>query len=242
MEKLVYLLNSKAPAAARYDEVVEVLLPPLQKAGAQHIHFAVVDEAIAPADDKRMVRPETDFNIYLTFWMPTAIALDGWMAGDAMQALANIVTDIDPQHRRYAVTESTVLDVNQQLEGEPSGIVQLPGWQQVVLLKIPPTLSREQWFETWLYSHADIACEVQSTFGYIHNIVQRCLPGTERTIDAMVSENFPEGAKTDPAVFYDAVGDSALLKRNIQAMIDSCERFIDNSEITVVPMTAYRCA
>ena len=242
MEKVVYLINSTVPAGQRYDLVVDTLLPILRRVGATHIHFAVVDESVAPADDKRVVDEQTQFNIFLSFWVSTAIRLDGWMADDDIRALSEAVLAIDPGLRRYAVTESTVLDVNEQLEAGASGVVQLPGWQQVVLLKIPDSLSREQWFDTWLYSHADIACEVQSTFGYIHNIVQRALPGTERTIDAMVSENFPEAAKTDLEVFYDAVGDSEKLKQNIQAMINSCERFIDNTDITVVPMTAYQCS
>jgi ketosteroid isomerase-like protein len=63
--------------------------------------------------------------------------------------------------------------------------------------------------------------------------------GDEATVDELLE------AMTDPAVFFDAVGDQDKLRRNVQAMMDSCSRFIDRNEasgqhmIDVVPTSQY---
>ena len=193
--------------------------------------------------------------MYLTFWLATALRLDSWLCGDAERRFTELLQGNGDKvairnFRSYVVTESMVMDATSEMpamdawrkptpEAEPK-VERLPGWQQIVPLKIPSTISRQQWLDIWLYSHADIACETQSTFGYIHNIVQRTTMGVDSDIDAIVTENFPDAAMSDDAAFYDAVGDAEKLAANQHAMMESCERFIDNSDIAVVPMSAYR--
>ena len=56
----------------------------------------------------------------------------------------------------------------------------------------------------------------------------------------IVEECFPAAAMTDPGVFYDARGDSRLLKQRRQRMIESCSRFLDFSSLVVLPTSEYR--
>ncbi len=242
MEKVLFLLDIDQAPEALHGFICDQLLPVLKPTGAAHIHFALADHSMQPAADKTMFQPGEDFNVFLTFWLPTALKLDSWMAEQAERDFATFIHQHANNVRSFAVTESTVLDVHKQLDaasGANGDVVCLPGWQQVVTLVIPPHISREQWLETWLYSHADIACQVQSTFGYIHNIIQRATGDTVRAIDAIVTENFPDSAMTSFEAFYDAEGDPEKLQDHIGQMMKSCERFIDNSKINVVPMRAY---
>lgn len=242
MEKVVYLLQVDRQPGALLDFVEQKLLPPLYDLSASDIHFALADDSMLAAADKTLQQAGAEFNVYLTFWLPTALWLDSWMTNAAAKAFAKVLEQQAATVRCYAVTESTVLDVKDQLLARSGGVTCLPGWQQVVTLRIPESISRPQWLDTWLYSHSDIACQTQSTFGYIHNIVQRPLRDTvsvAATVDAIVTENFPDAAMTDPEAFYNAEGDPDKLKQHFAEMMQSCERFIDNSAISVVPMRAY---
>jgi len=54
-----------------------------------------------------------------------------------------------------------------------------------------------------------------------------------------VEENFPLGALTDPAVFYDAVGDPAQLRSNQERMLRAVESFLALDRIESHPMSEY---
>lgn len=240
MEKVIYLLAVDQAAEALLGFVESSILPALTATQAQDIHFALADDTVLPAADKSFQQAGAEFNAYLSFSLPTALQLDSWMAGEAEQAFLTALGQSASNIRAYTVTESTVMDVKDQLaSAQQPGITRLPGWQQVVTLQIPESMPRQDWLDTWLYSHSDIACKTQATFGYIHNIVQRPLKDTVRSIDAVVTENFPDEAMTSAEAFYDAVGDPAKQQLHFQQMMQSCERFIDNTAISVVPMRAY---
>ncbi len=246
MEKIVCLLNVKQPPERLLEFVRTEVLPPLKKIKANSIHFSISDTIIEPAKSKLVVNESTQFNVYLTFTLSTALEFDSWKAGAEAKAFESVLDQSCSSVRRYTVTESTVIDVmdttDETASAKGSGdVVRLPGWQQVVSITIPDFLTREQWLEIWLHSHSDIACVTQDTFGYIQNIVQRPLKGTTKDIDAIVSENFTELAMTSDEAFYDSMGDPDKLKKHQTAMMESCARFIDMSQITVVPMSAYAC-
>lgn len=61
----------------------------------------------------------------------------------------------------------------------------------------------------------------------MQNVVVRTLSLGAPAIDAVVEKCFPAAAMTDPHAFFDAVGDDSKLKRNIDSMMESCNRFID---------------
>ena len=44
---------------------------------------------------------------------------------------------------------------------------------------------------------------------------------------------------TDPQAFFDAAGDEDKFQRNLQAMMESCQRFIDFDKIDVIPTSQY---
>ena len=71
------------------------------------------------------------------------------------------------------------------------------------------------------------------------NVVVRALSHAAPVLDAVVEECFPAAAMTSPHAFFDAVGDDAKLQRHVQAMMDSCHRFIDFDAIDVVPTSQY---
>jgi hypothetical protein len=114
-----------------------------------------------------------------------------------------------------------------------------PGMSQVVFLQKPPRLSYEHWLEIWLGSHTQVAIETQSTFGYRQNVIVRRLTYAAPPYDAIIEENFPEGAMTDRMVFYDSVGDKEKLKERLQRMVESCQRFIDFDKMDCTPTSEY---
>jgi hypothetical protein len=57
-------------------------------------------------------------------------------------------------------------------------------------------------------------------------------------LHAMIEENFPPGAMTSDHAFY-GVSDDENLKKNLDAMVNSCSRFIDFDKIDVIPMSEY---
>lgn len=238
MEKIVYLIEHKINKDELYNFCTSELIPQLQGLGASNINFGVADEAVSAADEKRYLTTASDFNIYLTFFLPTALMLDGWLAEESGKKLSALLKTTS-RYDRYVVNESLVLDPTANLENNDDQIRRVSGWMQLALLTKPEKMSRENWLETWLYSHTQIAVETQSTFGYIQNLVQRILPDTRLAIDGVVTEHFPDAAMTSLEAFYAADDDSEKQQENEQAMMESCARFIDFSSINVIPMSAY---
>lgn len=237
MEKVTYLIEHELSEDKFYDFCVNDLLPPLQTLNANNVCFAICDDAVEAAKEKRYLTTAPSYNIFLTFFLPTALQLDGDLAGDAAIEFANVLSH-SIRCDRYVVTESMVLDPSKN-SSETTKIKRLSGWMQLALLTQPEKLSREAWLETWLYSHTKIAVETQSTFGYTQNLVQRSLPDTQLAIDGVVTEHFPNEAMTSLDVFYDADNNEAKRQQKEQAMMESCARFIDFSSINVIPMSAY---
>lgn len=84
-----------------------------------------------------------------------------------------------------------------------------------------------------------MAIDTQDNFLYVQNVVVRPLTHAAPVYDAIVEECFPDAAMTDPHAFFDAVGDADKLQRNVQAMMESCQRFIDFDKIDVLPSSQY---
>ena len=128
----------------------------------------------------------------------------------------------------YLVVESRPLVNTDQIT--PSG-ERTPGFSQVTCVLKRADLSQEEYLRIWYDEHRACGIETQSTFGYIRNEIVRALTPDAPVWTAIVEENFPIGALTDPAVFYDAVGDPERLKANQKRMMDTCQKFIDLSAI-----------
>ena len=84
-----------------------------------------------------------------------------------------------------------------------------------------------------------MAIDTQSTFGYKQNVIVRPLTYAAPPYDAIVEENFPAEAMTNPQAFYDAAGDEEKHQKHEQAMIESCMRFIDFDKLDRILMSEY---
>ncbi len=241
MEKIVYLIEYKTDHEQLYDFCARQLIPELHGLGAKSISFGICDDAVAAASEKRYLTTAPDYTIYFSFFLPTALMLDGWLENDSAKKLTSLLKSTN-RYDRYVVNESLVLDPANSLENNESEIQRIPGWMQLALLTKPEPMKREEWLETWLYSHTQIAVETQSTFGYIQNLVQRFLPDSRLAIDGVVTEHFPDAAMTSLEAFYAADDDPQKQQQNEQAMMESCARFIDFTSINVIPMSAYSVA
>ncbi len=124
-----------------------------------------------------------------------------------------------------------VLRPDWQIGQRTSGTVQLCTFQQ------RSDISREQFITIWRDSHTQIAIDTQSTFGYFQNLA---VEGQNRGFDALVEEHFPIEAATSPEAFFDAVDDPAKLKHNIDCMMESCARFIQQDTINVIHLSEYK--
>ena len=102
-----------------------------------------------------------------------------------------------------------------------------------------PRRSAEAWLDIWRNQHTQVAIETQDNFQYVQNLVVLPLTHGAPRIDAIVEECFPPAAMTDPRAFFDALGDEDKFQRNLAAMMDSCQRFLDFDKIDVLPTSQY---
>ncbi len=229
MEKMIYPVwkrDSQAVDAFRAD-----LLGPCTEAlyasGVKGLRVNVVDEDVAPAAGLRQANTRPLPDAILSLWVDSAV----------FRAAQHAVLDEHvARYHGYLVTESEPI-VNTR-HPVPAG-ERTPGMSQVVFLRKPPRLAYEQWLDIWHNSHTRIAIDTQDTFGYRQNVIVRALTYAAPAYDAMIEENFPAAAMTSQEAFYAAVGDAQKLQRNQQAMMDSCQRFIDFDKLDVMPTSEY---
>lgn len=113
------------------------------------------------------------------------------------------------------------------------------GWSQFCFLQQPEHLSYDQWRYNWQVLHTPVAIDTQANFEYTQNLVVRPLIEGPVAYAAIVEECFPTDAMDDPTVFFDAKGDQPRFEANLKAMMESCDRFIDQSRIDVLPTSQY---
>lgn len=112
-----------------------------------------------------------------------------------------------------------------------------PGTVQLCTFKQKQDISREEFIAIWRDSHTQVAIDTQSTFGYFQNLA---LEGQNIGFDALVEEHFPIEAAASPEAFFDAVDDPAKLRQNIDCMMESCARFIQQDTINVIHLSEYK--
>lgn len=237
MEKVIYLLwrrpndSSADFSQCLRGEVSEKLLA----LGARGLQVNVADAAVEPAAGLRMVCTRPQMEGMLSLWVDTAIEkfrrpFDVAIEAGVERMAAYLVTESQPiRNTRYPAAP-----------GERTA-----GFSQLAFLTCPPFLTHAAWLDVWHNSHTQVAIDTQSTFLYIQNVVVRALTHAAPVLDAVVEEGFPAEAMTSPQAFFDAVGDADKFKRNVQAMTESCRRFIarrwddDKILIDVVPTSQY---
>ena len=227
MEKLIYTLwrNPGESAADWSAHLRGPLGASLIAAGARSLQVDVVDDFVASGAGLRLEsRPVPDG--FVACWMDSA----------NIRAPAEAI--LHESHARiagYLVTESLIKN---DTPPTPAGARSF-GFSLIGFLQRPDWLAREDWLRIWLGSHTQVAVDTQPTFRYVQNVVTRMLTEDAPPLDALVEEGFPAAALSNPAAFYDAVDDEEKHRRNHQAMMDSCHRFIDFARIDSLPMSEF---
>jgi len=224
MEKLAYLLFHEAAhdGDALRDTVRDEAAPRLRDAGATDLKLCVHDSAVAGSN--LLTRSDPPIRAFISFWLP---CIDD--RGPCEEALAAVA----PRIAGYLVTESSVM-VPPRTVGERT-----EGMNQVTCIAKRADISDEEFRRIWHTDHRRVAIETQSTFGYTRNVIQHALtPDAPDCWAAIVEETFPIGALHDPKVFYDAADDAAL-ERNMNTMMESCNRFLDLGPLEFSHMSEY---
>jgi EthD domain len=231
MEKVVYTLSRVAPSSRRSlgpqlrGEVAAALLD----LGAAGVQVNVADDAVEPAAGLRITTSSQPLEAVVSVWLDSAV-------DHLREPFDRALAAVEATMAAYAVSESVPLR-NTRCPAAPGA--RTDGFAQVALLQRPAALSQDDFLDLWLNGHTPVALGTQDTFGYVQNVVTRPLTAGAPPWVAIVEELFPAGAMTDPHVFYDAVGDDDLLRRNQRAMFASTQRFLDFSAIDVIPTSQY---
>ena len=225
MEKLMYLVwadqgETDAHVAQRVLSTLEGGID-----GVSSLRAQVADADVADGHGLRQEQIELPSAV-VSFWVTSAQF--------RAQAEQRIIA-LSDRVAGYLVSESEPLVTPDALKRE----ARTSGFCQIALLRQPQRLTRDEWLHWWLDNHTTVAIDTQSTFSYRQNVVVRPLTASAPEIDAIVEESFPIAALTDPATFFDAVGDESRLADHTQRMMESCARFIDFEEIGVWPTSEY---
>lgn len=231
MEKLIAALWA-APGESRADFAARLLasLPgALDGAGASAVRLNLRDAAVEPAAAlvQQWQAPQQD--AVVQFWLPSANArfrapVDAVLAAHAAR------------HALWLVAESDII-ANRDHPAQPGE--RGWGWSQASFISFRPDLTRAAALAHWHGHHTRVAIETQANFLYRQNLIAAALTPDAPAYDAFVEECFPAAAMTDPAAFFDAAGDPARLKANLDAMMASCQAFIDFTRIDIIPTSWY---
>lgn len=231
MEKLVCLIwREPAEDRAVFNAHLLAELPSaLVAAGARGLRINIEDEVSARGAHLRQRCGDVQHDAVVQFWLPSANAL--------------FRTEIDvllaAQGERWCgwvVAESTIIA---NIAHPPVPGKRTAGWSQMAFLVRPDRLTHVEWLAAWQDRHTRVAIETQANFEYVQNLVVRPLTACALPYAGIVEECFSEAALFDPLTFFDAVGDPAKFKANLDRMMASCAAFIDPGAIDVIPTGQY---
>ena len=228
MEKLAYQLWKKDDDSL--DTFKDALLNNLKKDIAELVsalQINIADADVEPANNLAQSNYPPAPNAVIF------IKVKSYFLADTLESFLEKITS---KVHGFVVSESIILDNS---EKSPLGS-RSEGFSQVVLLEKPETMSAFDWFDYWTNFHTKIAIQTQSNFIYIQNTVVRPLQKASPSFIAIIEECFPLEAMTDPEVFYNAKNNPEQFAKNVQIMMESCEKFIDFKKIEVIPTSRYR--
>jgi hypothetical protein len=193
----------------------------LAAAGATRLQVNVDDADVAPAKLR-----------LTTFDAPPAAVVSIWTEREPDRC-SELLAALAERSAGWEVEERAPLVPPPTADGE-----RCPAMAQIGFLRIPASLTPDEWLHNWQGLHTSVAIETQATFGYVQNRVLRAVHGTER-IDALVEELFPMAAMTDLHAFYGTGGEDAELNRRLTLMIESVTRFGAHENLDVLPTSRY---
>lgn len=234
MEKVIYLLwrdaGENGESGEQFGQRLRGdLAERLLALGARGVQLNVADAASAPGEVLRQSNTRPQIEGMLSLWLDSAVAKFRQPYDDAIAAAV-------PRMAAYLVTESQPI---RNTRHPPVPGQRTAGFAQVAVLRRPPRLTYEAWLDVWHNSHTQVAIDTQTTFQYVQNVIIRPLSYGAPVYDAVVEECFPAEAMTEPQVFFDGVGNPEKFQRNLAAMMESVQRFIDLDKIDVVPTSQY---
>jgi hypothetical protein len=228
MEKLAYVVWKRgAEPDARFAQRLLGEVAPRLRAECERLRISVVDDDVAAGAKLHLGKLDPRPAGLVSFWLEQSqerSACEARLAA-ACERIAG-----------YLVVESRPL-VN-TAHRAPLG-ARTPGFALVSCIVAKDGLAEDEFIRLWYEVQRDTAIETQSTFGYVRNEIVRALTKDAPRWDAIVEENFPIGALDDPAVFYDAAGDPAKLRRHQERMFRAVERFLALDRIESHPMSEY---
>lgn len=229
MKKTAYLLSRKVDQSfAQLNSVLlEQVAAELQTSACEHFTINLFDEAVADAARLRLQRQQPSIDAVLFVWFENDAALAAVEL--ALAAHATILSV-------YLLQEHTPIPApegQQKYNG-----MRTPGMLQLAFLKLPERLQYDKWLSIWQDSHTQVAIDMQSTLIYRQNVVQSCLSDNDLGYSAIVEEAFPLEAMTSQHAFYAVQSDAQLAARQ-SAMWNSSKRFIDLSDLDVLPTSEY---
>ncbi|MFN8017410.1 MAG: EthD domain-containing protein [Acidimicrobiales bacterium] len=235
MEKVLYVLSfPDGRPDGLTASLVGDLAPALVDAGAHHVQVNVADADVAGATRLRMDASGAPADAVLGVWVDSANDQLRAPIDDAIRAGCP-GADLSA----YLVTESVPM-ANTRF---PAALGERThGMAHLAFIRRRPDLEVDEFLQTWLGSHTQVAIELQDTFAYVQHVVARVLVPGPVEWHAVVEECFPEAAMTDAHAFFDAVGDDERLARHQREMFESVQRFIDLSMLDVVPTSRYVCS
>ena len=231
MEKIIYALwaNEGESRESFNARLLTGLPEALEKTGASRIRVNIRDAIVDPAAPliQHWQDPQQDAVVQL--WLPSSNAM---FRGPTDAAIAAHCS----RFAAWLVAESAIIP---NADHPPVAGQRTWGWSQCSFISFRQDINWKQAINHWHSHHANVAIYTQSNFEYIQNLIVRQLTDDAPTYDAFVEECFPLEAMTDTNAFYDAVGDDAKCESHLKDMIDSCNGFINFTQIDVVPTSQY---
>ncbi|ALR12964.1 hypothetical protein MYCSP_17840 [Mycobacteroides saopaulense] len=227
MEKVVFVLRQPSDAAT--DEWAEQLrtaaADKIRAAGVRGLTVSVHDAAVRAAGLRLM-----------TLDPPFAAAVSVWVQqsyGPAVSEIEAILAATSANVHGYLVTESVPLP-SPNLESD----MRSTGFTNIALLRRPTDMPFDAWRQQWQGVHTQNALDLQSTIGYEQNLVVRAVTADPPPISAIVFEQFPAAALTDPLAWYGA-SDQQQLGQRALAMLESVKAFGAHTNIDTVATSRY---
>lgn len=220
------------PATTTGNAFRDALLGPaataLREAHAERIGVLVADEHVAPLAKARLTRMDDPVAALVSFWLPNV---------DAHPRVEAVLGAYASRLAGYLVTESEVLRNTTHRPARTGE--RTPGTTMLALLEKPERLSFEDWIAIWHGRHSPLALEIQCTYLYVRNVVQRALTPDAPPWRGLVEEGFPSEAVTNPMLWYEADGDAAKMRANLGRMIESVRAFLDVERVESHPLSEY---
>ncbi len=229
MEKIIYVLWKKEGMdnVDFKNHLLNDVAKQILSLDVLKLSISIDDERVEPAHQLRQVNNVKPISGIISFWLDTAIN---------RHPVEAVIEPFVDRFAGYLVTESVpIVNASNRVPlGKPT-----PGMSQVAFLTKPEDMVYDDWLKIWLNEHGKVGVETQSTFQYIQNVVVRSLTDDAPDWTGIVEEGFPEKAMTDQSVFFDAVGDPEKFEANLNRMLESVSRFLDISQLNVIPMSEY---